>query len=102
VCVARRARRALEPPRAVWVMVPAGDPTESTSRRSAPALGRRHDRRRRQHQLSRRRAAARSARRKADPLRRCRHERRHLGLQEGYCLMVGGDAEVCAGSSRSS
>ena len=48
---------ALAPPRAVWVMVPAGDAHRVDGRRARrPAVGRRHDHRRRQHQLPRRRA----------------------------------------------
>jgi 6-phosphogluconate dehydrogenase len=88
---------ALTPPRAVWVMVPAGDPTESTVAALADLLAAGdaivdggntnfHDDVRRAQTLA----------------------ARHLhyvdagtsggiwGLQEGYCLMVGGDADVCA------
>jgi 6-phosphogluconate dehydrogenase len=87
---------ALTPPRAIWVMVPAGDPTEST----VTALGNLlaagdvivdggntnfHDDIRR-----------------ADALRDRRIEYIDAGtsggiwgLQEGYCLMVGGNADVC-------
>ena len=63
----RRSRRwstRSPPPRAVWVMVPAGDPTESTvDRARRAAVGRRRHHRRRQHELSRRRAARADARR---------------------------------------
>ena len=53
-----RWSRRLTPPRAVWVMVPAGEPTESTvAALGAAALGRRRHHRRRQHELPRRRAA---------------------------------------------
>ena len=40
----------LTPPRAMWLMVPAGDPTEQTvtGARRAPAAGRHHHRRRQQ------------------------------------------------------
>ena len=80
-----------------------GDGARPASRpnRRSPALGQLLaagdiDHRRRQHQLSRRRAArARRSRPSGIALRRRRHERRHLGAEEGYCLMVGGDAEVC-------
>jgi 6-phosphogluconate dehydrogenase len=87
---------ALAPPRAVWIMVPAGAPTESTVDGLAALLSPDdviidggntsfHD--------DVRRAAALSAR------------RIHYidagtsggiwGLAEGYCLMVGGDPDVC-------
>jgi 6-phosphogluconate dehydrogenase len=87
---------ALTPPRAIWVMVPAGDPTESTIGALADLLSpddviidggntNFHDDVRRAHALA----------------------TRHIhyidagtsggiwGLQEGYCLMVGGEADVC-------
>ena len=49
----------LEPPRAVWMMVPAGDPTEQTVAKLGGAARRgRHDHRRRQQQLDRRHARA--------------------------------------------
>ena len=87
---------ALAPPRAVWVMVPAGDPTESTIAALASALApgdviidggntNFHDDVRRAESL--------------------RSAGIHYvdagtsggiwGLQEGYCLMVGGDPDVC-------
>jgi 6-phosphogluconate dehydrogenase len=87
---------ALTPPRIVWIMVPAGEPTESTvgalGERLAPGDvivdgGNTHF---------------------GDDVRRAAtlaEKRIHYvdagtsggiwGLQEGYCLMVGGDAEVC-------
>ena len=75
---------ALAPPRVVWVMVPSGDPTESTIAALSTLLsGGRHHRRRRQHQLSGRCAARRRARVEAHPLRRCRDERRDLGSHRG-------------------
>jgi 6-phosphogluconate dehydrogenase len=86
----------LMPPRAIWVMVPAGDPTESTVASLAGLLsaddvvidgGNSNFR---------------------DDVRRAQSlAAQHIhyvdagtsggiwGLQEGYCLMVGGDAEVC-------
>ena len=86
----------LAPPRAIWVMVPAGDPTESTVASLAGLLSADdvvvdggnsnfHDDVRRAQSLA----------------------AKHIhyidagtsggiwGLQEGYCLMVGGDVEVC-------
>jgi len=87
---------ALSPPRAVWVMVPAGPPTESTVTALAGLLspgdviidgGNTNFR---------------------DDVRRAEALGAHgiayvdagtsggvWGLQEGYCLMVGGDADVC-------
>jgi len=88
--------KALTPPRAAWVMVPSGDPTESTVSALASLMSADdtiidggntnfHDDVRRGEMLS----------------------AKHLhyvdagtsggiwGLEEGYCLMVGGEAEVC-------
>jgi 6-phosphogluconate dehydrogenase len=87
---------ALSTPRAIWVMVPAGDPTESTVASLGGLLSKDdvvvdggnsnfHDDVRRAQSLG----------------------AKHIhyidagtsggiwGLQEGYCLMVGGDVEVC-------
>jgi 6-phosphogluconate dehydrogenase len=87
---------ALQPPRAIWIMVPAGDPTEST----VTALGQRlasgdtiidggnsnfHD--------DVRRAAALAG--QAIDYVDAGTSGGIWGLQEGYCLMVGGEAEVC-------
>jgi 6-phosphogluconate dehydrogenase len=87
---------ALSPPRAVWVMVPAGAPTEST----VAALGDRlakddividggntnfHD--------DVRRAQALAA--KGIHYLDAGTSGGIWGLQEGYCLMVGGPAEAC-------
>ena len=85
----------LEPPRAVWIMVPAGEPTEETVWSLAALLaagdviidgGNSHY---------------------TDSVRRARALRDHglsfldcgtsggiWGLKEGYCLMIGGDAAV--------
>jgi 6-phosphogluconate dehydrogenase len=88
--------KALTRPRAVWVMVPAGDPTEST----VAALGnllspgdavvdggntRFHDDVRRAKALAEKRIDYVDAGTSGGI----------WGLQEGYCLMVGGDAAVC-------
>src|SRR4051794_27511553 len=87
---------ALAAPRAVWVMVPSGDPTEST----VTALGRLlsagdaivdggntnfHDDVRRAQALAAKRIDYVDAGTSGGI----------WGLQEGYCLMVGGKAEVC-------
>ena len=85
----------LEAPRHVWLMVPAGDPTQSTVDELGELLdqgdtivdggnSRWTDDKRRQDEL----------RPKRHPLRRRRHERRRLGPQVGYCMMVGGDDEA--------
>jgi 6-phosphogluconate dehydrogenase len=83
-------------PRAVWLMVPAGDATESTVNALAPLLSAGdividggnsnfHDDVRRAQALA---------------TRGIRHVDAGTsggiwGLEEGYCLMVGGDVEVC-------
>ena len=87
---------ALTPPRAVWVMVPAGAATEST----VTALGQRlaagdvvidggntnfHDDVRRAQSLAATGIQYIDAGTSGGV----------WGLQEGYCLMVGGDADVC-------
>ena len=87
---------ALAAPRAVWVMVPSGDPTEST----VTALGRLlsagdtiidggntnfHDDVRRAQALAAKRVDYVDAGTSGGI----------WGLQEGYCLMVGGEADVC-------
>jgi 6-phosphogluconate dehydrogenase len=87
----------LTAPRAVWVMVPSGDPTEST----VAALGRIltagdaiidggntnfHDDVRRAQALGAKRVDYLDAGTSGGI----------WGLEEGYCLMVGGPAEVCA------
>ncbi len=88
---------ALRPPRGVWVMVPAGAPTEST----VDALGALlaaddviidggntnfHDDVRRARTLAARRVNYVDAGTSGGI----------WGLQEGYCLMVGGNRDVCA------
>jgi len=87
---------ALTPPRAVWVMVPAGEPTESTIATLASKLEpgdaivdggntNFHDDVRR----------AESLRPKGIHYVDAGTSGGIWGLQEGYCLMVGGDADVC-------
>jgi len=87
----------LSPPRAVWIMVPAGEPTEST----VTALGQRlspndvivdggnsnfHDDVRRAETLARQGIHYIDAGTSGGV----------WGLDQGYCLMVGGNAEVCS------
>jgi 6-phosphogluconate dehydrogenase len=87
---------ALAPPRAIWVMVPAGEPTESTVAALAGLLSADdvvvdggnsnfHDDVRRAQSLAEKRIHYIDAGTSGGI----------WGLQEGYCLMVGGEAEVC-------
>jgi 6-phosphogluconate dehydrogenase len=87
---------ALTTPRAVWVMVPAGDPTESTVSALADLLSpddviidggntNFHDDVRRAQTLAAKRLNYVDAGTSGGI----------WGLQEGYCLMVGGKADVC-------
>jgi 6-phosphogluconate dehydrogenase len=88
--------RSLQPPRAVWVMVPAGAPTEST----IDALG---------HQLDKGDTIIDGGNTNFhDDMRRAETLAERgiyyvdagtsggiWGLTEGYCLMVGGNADAC-------
>ena len=87
---------ALTPPRAVWVMVPAGDPTESVVAALADRLSpgdvivdggntNYHDDIRRAGELARRRIHYVDAGTSGGV----------WGLDAGFCLMVGGEVEVC-------
>jgi 6-phosphogluconate dehydrogenase len=87
---------ALTPPRAVWVMVPSGDPTESTVAALADLMSpgdtiidggntNFHDDVRRGKMLAARQLHYVDAGTSGGI----------WGLQEGYCLMVGGEVEVC-------
>jgi 6-phosphogluconate dehydrogenase len=87
---------ALSPPRGVWVMVPAGPPTESTVATLGAILSADdviidggntnfHDDVRRAQTLGSRRVRYIDAGTSGGI----------WGLQEGYCLMVGGDEDVC-------
>ena len=87
---------ALKPPRAVWLMVPAGPPTESTVAALGDLLApddviidggntNFHDDVRRAQTLAARRIHYVDAGTSGGI----------WGLQEGYCLMVGGQADVC-------
>src|SRR5262249_51958112 len=86
----------LTPPRAVWVMVPAGDPTESTIDALAGLLSAAgilldgghtdfHADRRRAHALAKKKLHYVDAGTSGGI----------WGLTEGYCLMVGGEPEAC-------
>ena len=87
---------ALTPPRAVWVMVPAGDPTETTVAALSTLLSpddviidggntNFHDDVRRAQSLVEKRVHYIDAGTSGGI----------WGLQEGFCLMVGGEADVC-------
>jgi 6-phosphogluconate dehydrogenase len=87
----------LAPPRAVWVMVPAGDPTETTIQSLAEILspgdviidgGNTHfkDDQRRAADLARKRIGYVDAGTSGGI----------WGLEEGFCLMVGGPSDVCS------
>jgi 6-phosphogluconate dehydrogenase len=89
--------QGLAAPRAVWVMVPSGDPTESTVSALSQLLSAGdtiidggntnfHDDVRRAQSLAAKRLEYVDAGTSGGI----------WGLQEGYCLMVGGKAEVCA------
>ena len=88
VAARRRPSRSwseqLEAPRVVWLMIPAGDPTEQTVDELLGAARRgRRDRRRRQLELPRLEAPRGRGRRAGDPLRRHRRVRRDLGTHRG-------------------
>ena len=74
-----RAGAKLRPPRAVWVMLPAGKITEDDRPARQAARRRRHRDRRRQHVLARRHPPRQNAQGAQHPLCRCRHQRRRLG-----------------------
>jgi 6-phosphogluconate dehydrogenase len=89
---------ALQPPRAVWVMVPAGKPTEQTVAALADRLApgdvvidggntNFHDDIRRARMLAERGIHHVDAGTSGGI----------WGLEEGYCLMVGGEPEICRG-----
>ena len=88
----------LEVPRRAWIMVPAGEITESTVRELASLLERgRHDHRRRQLLLPRRHPAGRRARRAgASGYLDCGTSGGVFGLERGFCLMVGGPDDAFA------
>ena len=72
--------KQLRAPRLVWIMVPAGEPTQETVDKLAKLLDRRrHDRRRRQLEVDRRQAPREGTEKARHQLRRRRHLRRRLG-----------------------
>ena len=84
--------KKLEPPRTVWIMVPAGEPTQATVDKLAEAARQgRHDRRRRQLEVDRRQARApRSSRKLGIHYVDVGTSGGVWGLEVGYCMMVGG------------
>jgi 6-phosphogluconate dehydrogenase len=89
--------RRLQPPRAVWVMVPAGEPTETTVASLGDLLGRGDvviDGGNSNYKDSTRRAAALAQR--GVHLLDVGTSGGVWGLAEGYSLMVGGDAAAMA------
>ena len=82
----------LEPPRAVWLMLPAGAITEGVLQGARGAARcRRHDRRRRKHALPRRHPSGAGARSGGIAYLDCGTSGGIFGLERGYCLMIGGD-----------
>ena len=94
----------LDQPRVVWLMIPAGDPTEHAFQTLLPLLEDGDivvDGGNSNFRDSQRRAA--QAAEEGRPLPRRRRLGRVWGLEEGYCIMVGGSADgVRSRSSRSS
>ncbi len=86
--------RQLTPPRAVWVMVPSGEPTESTINAVARLLSKGDvviDGGNSNYKDSMRRAAV--LKRRGLSFLDVGTSGGIWGLKEGYCLMVGGDAD---------
>ena len=93
---ARGVRREAREARAAWVMVPAGEITDKTiadARRRARATATRSSTAATATTATTSGAPAALAR-EGHPPRRRRHERRRLGLERGFCLMIGGETEV--------
>ena len=95
----------LDAPRMVWIMVPAGAPTQGTVDELADAARRgRHDRRRRQLEVDRRQGArGRRSKQAGIDYLDVGTSGGVWGLEVGYCMMVGGpEAGGRSGSRRSS
>ncbi len=87
--------KKLSPPRAVWVMVPSGEPTESTIKTLSVEMSKDDiiiDGGNSNYKDSMRRAAALS--KKGIAFLDAGTSGGIWGLKEGYCLMVGGDIEA--------
>ena len=86
---------ALRPPRAAWIMVPAGDITESTVNDDrSPDVRGRHPHRRRQQLLPRRHPPGRELRERGIHYVDVGTSGGVFGLERGYCLMIGAEDEV--------
>ena len=87
--------KQLEPPRIVWIMVPAGDADPGDGRQARQAARpRRHDRRRRQLAAGPTTSAAPGAASAAASTTSTSASRGGVwGLEVGYCMMVGGPAQ---------
>jgi 6-phosphogluconate dehydrogenase len=92
----RGAGREAAQPKVVWVMVPAGDPTRRRSVSSGAARRGRRRRRRRQLPLDRRPGQRRLLAEKGIGFVDCGVSGGVWGLENGYALMYGGDAEDVA------
>ena len=85
----------LEPPRAVWVMVPAGDVTEATVTQLGSLLAGGTSSSTAATPSTRTTSAApRRCSRRASTMSTCGTSGGVWGLERGYCLMIGGDKEV--------
>ena len=92
----RGARRHADAPRAVWVMVPAGEITEAaiTELAGAPRAGRHHHRRRQLLLPRRHRRTRRCCADKGIHFIDCGTSRRGVRLERGFCLMIGGEGDA--------
>ena len=86
---------ALTPPRQVWLMVPAAFVGDTVALAGAAARAGRHDHRRRQLVVPRRRRPVGGARARGHHTTSTSARAGGVfGLERGYCLMIGGDADA--------
>ena len=86
--------RKLEKPRAVWIMLPAGAITESTIATIAGLLDKDDVIIDGGNTFWQDDPARENTARQGHLLCRCGHQRRSLGPERGYCMMIGGDKVV--------